>query len=84
MDNNLKKLDIFVERMDKLGIKLELSGNIPWIYINKINGVRVKSEDYFCGNHGFTVAFYPVRNDKELEFTDIGEIFKLIRKYTNR
>jgi hypothetical protein len=35
------------------------------------------------GDHGFTIAFYPIRKDQELQFTDIGEIFKLIRKYIN-
>ena len=73
-----------MERMEKLGINIELASNYPWIYIEKINGNRIKSEDYFQGNHGFTIAFLPIRNDQELKFTDIGEIFKLIRKYRKK
>jgi hypothetical protein len=36
----------------------------------------------FEGNWGFTLIFLPGRNDSPpSEFTDITEIFKLIRKY---
>ena len=73
------KLTVFVDRMNRIGIDIELFSNIPWIYINSINGKRVT--EIFEANHGFTVAFLPVRADKELELTDIGEIFKLVRKY---
>jgi hypothetical protein len=69
----------FIERLKKIGIEVELVGNYPWIYIDKINGKRVTER--FEGNHGFTIAFLPVRNDQEMKFTDITEIFKLIRKY---
>jgi len=73
------KLTSFINRMNRIGIDIKLAGNYPWIYINSINGKRVV--ETFEANHGFTVAFLPVRADKELELTDIGEIFKLIRKY---
>ena len=51
-------LTVFVNRMKKLNIDVKLGGNYPWIYIDEINGVRVKKEDYFLGDHGFTIAFY--------------------------
>ena len=73
------KLTVFVDRMNRIGIDIKLAGNYPWIYINSINGKRVT--ETFEANHGFTVAFLPVRADKQIELTDIGEIFKLIRKY---
>ena len=74
------KLDVFVERLKKIGIDVKLSGNFPWIYLDEINGVRVT--ETFCANHGFTVMFLPGRNDSPpSEFTDIKEIFKLIREY---
>lgn len=75
----MDKLEIFVLRMKKMGIDVEFLGNYPWIYIDSINGKRVTEK--FEGNHGFTIAFLPVRKDQELHFTDIAEIFKLIRKY---
>jgi hypothetical protein len=73
------KLTVFVDRMKLLGIDVKLAGNFPWIYINSINGKRVT--ETFEANHGFTIAFLPIKNDKEIEFTDITEIFKLVRKY---
>ncbi len=74
-----EKLSIFIGRMNKLGVNITLGGNYPWIYVDEINWKRVTER--FYGNHGFTIAFLP-RIGEELMFTDIGEIFKLVRKYT--
>lgn len=79
--SDLSKLDVFRKRMKKLNIEIEMWSNYPWIYIHKINGNVVKPEDYFHGNHGFTVGFHPIRPDQVFDFTDISKIFKLIRKY---
>jgi hypothetical protein len=79
METDTRVLNDFRRRMDKLGIKCEFAGNIPWIYLEKVNGKRVTER--FCGNHGFTVAFYPTRVGQKMELTDIGEIMKIIRKY---
>ena len=74
------KITVFVERLKKIGIDVKLSGNFPWVYITEICGIRVKEK--FAGNHGFTLIFLPGRNDSPpSEFTDITEIFKLVRKY---
>lgn len=76
------KITVFVERLKKIGIEVKLSGNFPWVYIDEICGKRVTEK--FEANHGFTVIFLPGRNDSPpSEFTDIKEIFKLIRNYTN-
>ena len=75
------KIKVFVERLKKIGIEVKLSGNFPWVYITEICGKRVTEK--FEGNHGFTLIFLPGRNDSPpSEFTDITEIFKLIRKYS--
>ena len=84
--NNTKistdKLGVFIQRLKKIGIEVKLSGNFPWIYLNEICGKRVT--ETFQANHGFTVMFLPGRTDSPVsDFTDIKEIFKLIRKYTN-
>jgi hypothetical protein len=74
------KLAVFVERLKKIGIDVKLSGNFPWIYLDEINGKRVTER--FAANHGFTVMFLPGRNDSPpSDFTDIKEIFNLLRKY---
>ena len=83
MNPDLIKLDVFVKRMKKLGIKIELMGNYPWIYIRSVDGNIIQREDYFEGNHGFTIGFLPVRAGEPFHFTDIGKIFKLVRKYKN-
>jgi hypothetical protein len=74
-----EKLDIFVRRMEKLGIIIKCAGNVPWIYLDYINGVRVTEK--FMADHGFTIYFLPVSASKSGYFADIGETFKLIRKY---
>ena len=75
------KITVFVERLQKIGVEVKLGCNYPWIYIDHINGKRVT--ELFQGNHGFTLAFTPIKKGHEIEFTDITEIFKLIRKYYN-
>ena len=75
----MEKLSIFILRLERIGINIELVGNFPWIYIDKINGKKVTEK--FLGNHGFTIMFTPIKLGQTHEFTDIQEIFKLIRKY---
>jgi hypothetical protein len=77
----MEKLKVFIERLKKLGITITMFSNYPWIYIDTINGNKIKREDYFHGNHGFTIAFHPTKPKQVLEFTDITRIFELIRKY---
>ncbi len=77
------KIKVFVERLKKIGIEVKLKGNYPWVYIDEICGIKVKER--FEGNHGFTLIFLPSRLDSPpSEFTDITEIFKLIRKYSRK
>ena len=78
----MEKIKIFVERLERIGIKVELFRNYPWIYLDKVNGIRVTEK--FEANHGFTIAFCPIRKDQELQFTDITEIFKILRKYKTK
>jgi hypothetical protein len=73
------KITIFIERLQKVGVEVKLGGNYPWIYMEHINGKRVT--ETFQANHGFTLAFTPIKKEQEIEFTDTKEIFKLIRKY---
>jgi hypothetical protein len=75
-DNVINRL---VPRLRKIGIEVELFGNVPWIYLDKVNGNKVKEK--FHANHGFTIAFYPIKIGEQIELTDIREIFKTIRKY---
>lgn len=69
------KLKIFVNRLSNIGIEVKLIANYPWIYLDTINGIKVKEK--FCSEHGFTVAFL----NQDFTFTDFNNIFKTIRKY---
>jgi hypothetical protein len=82
MDNDkefFRMIDTFVNRLKRIGIELKLGGNWPWLYIDEINGKRVTEQH--AGNHGFTLAFRPIRIDQKPKFTDIEKIFELLRKY---
>lgn len=72
-------LEILVKRLKKIGIEIHLVGNFPWIYLYKVNGNVVKEK--FQANHGFTIAYSPITLTGTTSFTDISEIFKIIRKY---
>lgn len=71
----MEKLNTFVKRLNKINIQVELVGNFPWIYLNKVNGNQVKEK--FMGDHGFTIGFL----NESFSFTDTQYIFKIIRKY---
>jgi hypothetical protein len=73
------KLEIFINRLEKINIRLDLFSNYPWIYINKINDKVVKEK--YQSEHGFTIAYYPIQKDQEFKFTDLKQIFELIKKY---
>ena len=70
---------ILRNRLLKIGITIEMISNYPWIYLDKVNGNAVK-EKYFA-NHGFTIGFNPARIGDVFSYTDLTQIFKIIRKY---
>jgi hypothetical protein len=77
----MDEIEIFVNRLKKIGIEVILVGNIPWVYLHKVNGNTVTEK--LNANHGFTVAWYPVRMGSEprLNWEYMDEIFDVIRKY---
>ena len=75
----MSNISIFVNRLKNIGVEVELTSNYPWIYIHSINGKIVT--ETFRANHGFTVAMAGPVVEGLTNFTDISEIFKLIRKY---
>ena len=77
----MDKVEIFINRLEKIGINIKCAMNFPWIYVDEINHKKVTER--FRSDYGFTIAFIPIRIDKDLDFTDIGKIFKLLRKYCN-
>jgi hypothetical protein len=79
----MDELRVFRKRLKKIGIEIELRGNIPWIYLESVNGNKVKPEDWVNANHGYTIAWYPIRNGEEviINWQDIKKTFEIIRKY---
>lgn len=67
----------FVNRLKKIGIEVELVGNFPWVYLDKVNGVKVWER--YQANHGFTVFFMAIRQGQKDSLTNITTIFKKIR-----
>jgi hypothetical protein len=74
------ELEVLKNRLSKIGIEIELIGNIPWIYLRSVNGNFVKKEDW-TANHGYTIAFYGAKTDGIVLDSDTSRIFKVIRKY---
>lgn len=79
ISTNIDMLTTFVNRMKKLGIKIMMLGNYPWIYLHSVNGNIVK--ETFQARHGFTIAFMPIKTGQKTKFTDISKLFQIIRKY---
>ncbi len=45
----------FVNRLAKIGIKVELMGNLPWIYLDRVNGNKV--EGTRGADHGWLLCY---------------------------
>ena len=77
----MDEIEVFVNRLKKIGIEVELVGNFPWIYLDKVNGKTVTEK--LNANHGFTIGWYPARSNSEPKFNwlYIIFIFDVIRKY---
>lgn len=76
---DLAPLIRLINRLSKLGINIECVGNYPWIYLHKVGDKRVTEK--YDSEHAFTIGYLPVSVDRPFRFTDITEIFRVIRKY---
>lgn len=70
-----------VNRLQKIGIEIELVGNYPWIYLDKVNGVKVT--ETYRGNHGFTAFFLHGRED-QVVWSDRRAVFNKIREMVKK
>lgn len=77
----MTQLDVLTKRLKKINIEIEIAGNYPWIYLETVNNNRIKEDDYYLANHGFTIAFMPMSEREKIEITDIKKTFEIIRKY---
>lgn len=79
MKTDFTILDTLVRRLKLIGINITMEGNYPWIYLDTINGKKV-TEKLFA-KHGFTISFYPIREDQKMKLFDSSKLFQIIRKY---
>lgn len=68
----MEKIQIFVERLSKIGIQVTLFGNYPWVYFDSICGKKVTEK--LGSDHGFVVFI-------GVDAVNIRETFNIIRKY---
>lgn len=84
---NRSVIERFIERLNRINISVELSGNLPWVYIDKINNKKVIEK--YSANHGFCGFFTSIKkldirqNTPSVRFSSRKEVFKLIRFYTS-
>lgn len=77
----MEKLISFIRKMDKIGIKLTFSSNYPWVYLDTINGKKVK--ETYHSEHGYLIGYSPIKVNQHFEFDDLHNLIELIRIYIN-
>lgn len=65
-------------RLSKIGIHIELGSNLPWIYLEKVNGVKIIEKKN--ARHGFCIG-YTTRPCNLLHRRDL---FRKIREIVGR
>jgi hypothetical protein len=74
-------IELLINRLKKLNIELEFFANYPWIYLDKVNGKKVKER--YMGNHGFTAFWLTNNKQNPYQITDTKIVFKKIREMIN-
>ena len=72
-------ISVLTKRLSKLNITVEFTSNIPWIYLNKVNGNKITTK--LDSDYGFTAFWYPIKTDGEIKINNITKLFKEIRKH---
>lgn len=73
-------IERFVRRLKRIGIDVQLSANVPWVYLDSVNN-QVLMGDLFMANHGFTAFWLPVSVGGDIVFTDRRKVFAKVREY---
>lgn len=72
----------FVTRLAKINVHVALWGNLPWVYLDKVNGKKVHGK--FMGDHGFTAFFKATGLGEKDHISNIPTVFKKIRETLNQ
>ena len=65
-------------RLAKLGINLEFTGNVPWVYLDSVNGIPVR--EVKNARHGYCVDY--ITDKSHLNFRK--DLFSKIRELTGK
>ena len=77
----MNKIEVFKERLSKIGIEIEYEVYYPFICLVKINNEAVPR--FFRSNRGFAIAYHPIGSDVIIYFLDLSKTFELIREVVN-
>ena len=72
-------ISVLTKRLSKLNITVEFTGNVPFIYLDKVNGNKITTK--LNSNYGFTAFWYPIKTGGEIKINNITKLFKEIRKH---
>lgn len=73
----------FINRLDKIGIKVELFSNYPWVYLDKVNSKVVDSLSEWS-DHGFCICIRPITPDRNTSWYNLSQTFKEIRRVLDK
>ena len=73
-------IERFVRRLKRIGIDVQLSANVPWVYLDSVNN-QVLMGELFMSEHGFTAFWLPVSEGQDIVFTDRRAVFAKVREY---
>lgn len=68
----------FTRRLKKIGIEVEMSSNVPWLYLDKVNGREVTER--YMAEHGFTAMWQPINLGQVIVFSDRRKVFAKVRE----
>ncbi len=71
----------FIRRLAKLGIRIELKGNFPWVYLGSVNDILVTER--YQSEHGFTAFYYFGHKDPRNKFSYRKKVFEKVRSMLN-
>lgn len=71
-------LERVTTRLANIGIEIELIGNVPWVYLNSVNGIPVTERKN--ARHGYCVDY--MTDKRHLNFRK--DLFSKIRELTGK
>ena len=77
-----QRLIDFKRRLKRIGISIEIGTNFPMVYLEKINGRKVKER--FYSDYKWCFAMLPKKDHHQIRFIDNFETFDLIRSYAKK